>query len=147
VGGKPMYCKINDSPVEEERKLMPRGDGNWPGYNYVYSKLQEAAEFLARDGYTRIGYDHVRIMAAMGSGHEETMKGLMGLAMAYGWCKVGEEKFSVKVTNEILGNSERIMTIKEIKKFNLVAIRLARLALKDSGTHSDGMWTVEKVKH
>lgn len=136
---------VKDSPVDIERKNMPRGNGDWPGYDYVYSKLQDAANHLANGHYTNIGYDHVQIMAAMGSGHEETMKGAMGLAMAYRWCKVGEEKFVVRVINDILGNSENIMTFIQIKKFNLVALRLAKLSLKDGKSHSDGMWTVSLV--
>jgi hypothetical protein len=64
---------------------MPRGDGNWPGYAHVWDKLQEAAHSFT--GYSRLSTDHVDIMAAMGTGHEETMKHYMALAYAYNWAK------------------------------------------------------------
>ena len=75
------------SPVEEMRRTMPRGNGDWHGYSKVYSRLQAAAYHLAADEYTRCGEDHVAIMAAMGSGDEETMKHYAGLALTYGWCQ------------------------------------------------------------
>ena len=75
------------SPVEQMRQQMPRGNADWPGWAHVYGKLQKAAEHLASNEYTRCGEDHVYTMAALGSGHEETMKGHMHLCMAYGWCK------------------------------------------------------------
>lgn len=78
---------MKDSPVEVVRKQMPRGTGQWKGFDHVYGKLQEAAEYLAKGTYTRCNEDHVRVMAAMGSGDEETMKGTLHLCYTYGWAK------------------------------------------------------------
>lgn len=80
-----MKSKLKDSSVEKRRKELPRGDGSWKGYSYVYSKLQDAANYLAQNDHTYLGDDHINIMAAMGSGHEETMKGYMHLAFTYGF--------------------------------------------------------------
>ena len=55
-----------DSPVEARRKEMPKGDGDWPGYDRCYDRLKAAAEHLAGNQYTRLGQDHIDIMAAMG---------------------------------------------------------------------------------
>ena len=53
------------------------------------------------------------------------------------------QKFIVTVTNEILGNSRREMTLDQIKKFNLCAYLLAVKSAKNDGQeYSDGMWTV-----
>jgi hypothetical protein len=56
------------------------------------------------------------------------------------------QKFIVIVTNEILGNSRREMTLDEIRKFNLCAYRLAVKSAKNNGQeYSDGMWTVREA--
>lgn len=52
---------MKDSPVEVLRKTLPKGDGQWAGYDYVYGKLQDAAMYLAKDPYTRCGDDHVSV--------------------------------------------------------------------------------------
>ena len=54
-------------------------------------------------------------------------------------------QFKVKVKNKILGNSERVMSLDEIRNFNVCAYRCA-LAAKEKGTHTIGMWTVEKIE-
>lgn len=51
--------------------------------------------------------------------------------------------FKVIVTNEILGNSERIMSLDEIEKYNIVAYMLAKKVIEDGQEHSSGMWTVK----
>jgi hypothetical protein len=76
---------LQDSPVEARRKEMPKGDGDWPGYYRCYVRLKSAAEHLSRNQYTRLGQDHIDIMAAMSSGHEETMKYYVHKADLYGW--------------------------------------------------------------
>lgn len=76
---------LRDSPVEIRRKEMPKGDGNWTGFDRCYERLQFAAKHLAKNRSTRCGYDHVEIMAAMSSGHEETMKYYVQLAYLYNW--------------------------------------------------------------
>ncbi len=78
---------LKDSPVEEERKLLPQGNGDWPGFEKVYDRLMGACNHLAASPYTRCGDDHVKLMAVLGCGHEETMKYHVGLALTYGWCK------------------------------------------------------------
>ncbi|RLC74280.1 MAG: hypothetical protein DRI61_16965 [Chloroflexi bacterium] len=52
-------------------------------------------------------------------------------------------RMRVTVANEILGNSEHIMTIDKIKKFNKCAYICAKKVQKYGGKHSMGMWTVE----
>lgn len=54
-----------------------------------------------------------------------------------------EQIFEVNITNEILGDSSRKMTMEQISKFNLCALALAKKALKEPGKHfNDGMWSV-----
>jgi hypothetical protein len=74
-----------DSPVEKRRKEMPQGDCSWPGYEHVVLTLQIAASNLARGHYTCLSDDHIDIMAALGTGHEETMKYYVGFARCYKW--------------------------------------------------------------
>jgi len=53
------------------------------------------------------------------------------------------QKFKVIVKNIILGNSERVMTIEEIKKFNVVALSLAeKVQNNPDKAFTSGMWTV-----
>ena len=73
------------SPVEKRRQELPKGDWNWPGADKVYKRLAEAAYSFT--GHTHLGEDHVNIMAALGSGDEETCKYYASLAITYGWCK------------------------------------------------------------
>ena len=76
---------LRDSPVEARRKEMPKGCGDWFGYDRCYDRLKSAAKHLAGNQYTRLGQDHIDIMAAMGSGHEETMKYYVHLAYQNSW--------------------------------------------------------------
>ena len=50
---------LRDSPVEARRKEMPKGDGDWPGYDGCYDRLKAAAEHLAWNQFTRLGQDHI----------------------------------------------------------------------------------------
>ena len=52
------------------------------------------------------------------------------------------KRYVVVVKNEILGNSTHLMTMEEIKNFNLCAYKLAKMAEKDETEHTEGMWTV-----
>lgn len=76
-----------DSPTEKRRKELPQGDGNWPGADVVYKRLQAAAYHLAKGKHTYLGQDHVETMAVLGCGDEETMKHWMHVCLNNGWCK------------------------------------------------------------
>ena len=80
------------SPVEKRQAELPRGNGNWTGSEHVWKKLQEASHYLAKNKQTYLSDDHIECMAAMGSGHEETMKYQLSIAIAYGWIKTKEEE-------------------------------------------------------
>lgn len=75
------------SPVEKRVAELPKGDGQWPGADHVWKKLQEAAHYLARGKHTRLGADHVETMAVLGTGHEETMKYQLSIAYVHGWTR------------------------------------------------------------
>ena len=62
------------SPVEARLKELPRGNGDWPGYAYVWNKLQQACHAMAKTRYVHLSDEHVNAMAILGSGHEELMK-------------------------------------------------------------------------
>jgi hypothetical protein len=57
-----------------------------------------------------------------------------------------DQEFEVIVINQILGNSRRVLTLKEIKAYNLCAYQCALKASKDGGSHTEGMWTVKPFK-
>jgi len=76
---------IQDSPVEQARKVGPCGKGDWPGFDFVYGKLAAAAEKMSRARFVRLGDDHVQTMADLGSGHEERMKARLAWLRTYGW--------------------------------------------------------------
>ena len=65
---------LPDSPVEKRRKELPRGNGDWPGYETVYANIARACEAMARTPYVYLSDEHVNAMAVLGCGHEETMK-------------------------------------------------------------------------
>ncbi len=67
-------CTPVESPVDTVRKTLPKGDGNWPGYDVVCARLQAAAHKIAQERYLYLSDEHVTLMAIMGCGHEETMK-------------------------------------------------------------------------
>ncbi len=54
--------------------------------------------------------------------------------------------FEVIITNEILGNSRRIMSMQELEKFSVCALTCAKAAVKDGKAHSMGMWTVKPAE-
>ena len=74
-----LNCPIQDSPVEATRKSLPRGDGSWPGYDYVYDQLQLAIASMTSGckQHYHMSDIHVMTMAVLGCGHEETMKSQM----------------------------------------------------------------------
>lgn len=82
--------QVLDSPVDYIRKQLPRGDGEWPGYDVVYRRLQRAAYKMADEPYMRPSDEHVRLMAIMGCGHEETMKAEMHRLMGRGYIDAEE---------------------------------------------------------
>lgn len=63
-----------DSPTEQVRKTLPKGDGNWPGFEHVYRNIAAACEKMARTKYIYLSEEHITSMAILGCGHEETMK-------------------------------------------------------------------------
>jgi hypothetical protein len=68
---------VLDTPVDHIRKQLPRGNGDWPGFDAVYDRLQSAAHKMASEKYMHCSDEHVTLMAIMGCGHEETMKAEM----------------------------------------------------------------------
>ena len=75
---------LADSPVEDERKTLPRGSGDWLGYEAVYRNISQACDKMAVSGH-RLTDLHVTSMAILGCGHEETMKLHQILLRTYGW--------------------------------------------------------------
>ena len=76
-----------DSPVEMRRKELPRGDGQWAGFDHVYSLISSACEKMAIGNHTWLSELHIDCMAILGSGHEETMKYHVQWLRMYGWIK------------------------------------------------------------
>lgn len=68
-----MNAAAHISPVEEVRKQLPRGNGNWPGYAHVYNNIARACEHMARNGLL-LTDEHINTMAVLGCGDEKTMK-------------------------------------------------------------------------
>ena len=77
--------QVSDSPVDHIRKQLPRGNGEWPGFDVVYHRLQRAAHEMADEPYIYLSDEHVGLMAIMGCGHEETMKAEMHRLMGRGY--------------------------------------------------------------
>ncbi len=69
-----MNRPAQDSPVEQRRKELPRGRGDWPGYSHVYANLAKGCEVIARNPYLRCSEEHINAMAILGSGDEHLMK-------------------------------------------------------------------------
>jgi len=78
------------SPVDEVRKELPRGDGQWPGYASVYARIAQACELMARTKYVHLSDEHVTAMAVLGCGHEETMKHELGRLRMRGFVEVAK---------------------------------------------------------
>lgn len=77
--------RLEDSPVEKARKDGPRGNGDWPVFDSVYTKISQACEKMAREPYVHLSDIHVETMADLGSGHEERMKYRLSWLRSYGW--------------------------------------------------------------
>ena len=78
---------FGDSPVEVQRKAGPRGNGDWPGFDAVYTKISEAAGNMGRTRHAHLSEEHIDTMADLGSGHEERMKARLVWLHTYGWVK------------------------------------------------------------
>lgn len=76
---------VLDSPVDHIRKQLPRGNGDWPGFDVVYYRLKCAAHKMADEPHMYLSDEHVRLMAIMGCGHEETMKAEMHRLIGRGY--------------------------------------------------------------
>ena len=57
---------VSDSPVDHIRKQLPRGNGDWPGFDVGVLRLKCAAHKMADEPY--MPDEHVRLMAIMGCG-------------------------------------------------------------------------------
>lgn len=73
------------SPVEQARLAGPLGDGNWPGFDSVYTQISTACEKMGRNKQIHLSDDHVETMADLGSGHEERMKWRLHWLRIYNW--------------------------------------------------------------
>jgi hypothetical protein len=74
-----------DTPVDHIRKQLPRGNGQWPGFDVVYGRLQAAAHKMSQERYLRCSDEHVTLMAILGCGHEGTMKAEMHRLIGRGY--------------------------------------------------------------
>jgi hypothetical protein len=63
-----------DSPTERRMKELPRGDGNWLGFNKVWSNIQQGCHAMAKVPYVYLSEEHINAMAVLGCGDETTMK-------------------------------------------------------------------------
>ena len=79
------YAHLKDSPVEKARKAGPLGNGNWAGFDAVYTKISEACRKMALNPDCHLNQNHVDTMADLGSGHEERMKWRLHWLREYGW--------------------------------------------------------------
>lgn len=75
-----------ESPVETIRKELPRGKGDFPGYSRCYTIISAACQRLAESNLY-LSDEHVRAMAILGCGHEETMKAEMMRLMHRGFAR------------------------------------------------------------
>jgi hypothetical protein len=82
---KSFFAIPQDSLVEQARKAGPRGDGNWPGFDHVYTEIYKAAERMSRNKNVHLSEDHIETMGDLGSGHEERMKARLHWLRTYGW--------------------------------------------------------------
>ena len=80
----PKNNTITDSPVEKRRKELPRGNGEWAGFESVYITIARAAEAMG-NSRCRLSELHVSTMAILGCGEEETMKAHLAILRQYGW--------------------------------------------------------------
>lgn len=68
------FKPVQKTRVQEQRELLPRGDGQWAGFSYVYQKINKASEKMGASPRHHLSGDHIKTMAVLGCGHEETMK-------------------------------------------------------------------------
>lgn len=54
--------------------------------------------------------------------------------------------FEVIVKSEIFGNSHRIMSMEQLRTYNVCALACAKEAAIDGKPHTWGMWTVKPIK-
>lgn len=66
-----------ESPVEAELKTLPRDNGDWSGFSYVYDQISKACDVMGKTPHIALSNEHVHAMAVLGCGHEETMKAEM----------------------------------------------------------------------
>jgi len=64
-------------------RALPQGDWNWPGSDLVSRNLQKGAQTLASWAY--LGDLHVKTMAVLGCGNEETCKAHQLILIQYGY--------------------------------------------------------------
>jgi hypothetical protein len=69
---KDILQPLGPSPTDIALRSGPRGNGLWPGFSTVYSRISRGAEYLGRTAH--LSDDHIDTMADLGSGHEERMK-------------------------------------------------------------------------
>lgn len=75
------------SPIEEELSTLPRGNGDWDGWEYVYGKINEACKNFAKSPKTHLCGEHIYSMAVLGCGDEEKMKGHLYRLRLLGYVK------------------------------------------------------------
>ena len=97
---------VLDSPVDHIRKQLPRGNGDWPGFDVVYYRLKCAAHKMANEPYMHLGDEHVRLMAIIGCGHEETMKAEMHRLMGRGYINLPSINNKDHVTGDLWNDAE-----------------------------------------
>lgn len=82
---KPTNYVMPDSPVEQRRKELPRGDCKWAAYDHVYANISKACGKMGLDKHAHLSGLHIEAMAVLGSGHEETMKAMQMRLRDEGW--------------------------------------------------------------
>lgn len=76
---------VSHSPIDIALRVGPRGNGDWPGWDTVYSNIERAAEAMGRSKHAHLSQDHIETMADLGSGHEERMKARQFWLRDNGW--------------------------------------------------------------
>ncbi len=76
---------MKPTPTEQRMSELPHGDGNWPGADVAWARLQRVSQHLASDKNTHLSDDHIHTMAVMGCGHEETTKAWVMYCIDRGW--------------------------------------------------------------
>lgn len=75
-----------DSPTEKLRKQLPQGNCDWAEYDKTQARLSKACQLMAKERYVYLSDLHIKTMAVLGCGHEETMKAHVLLIVdAYGY--------------------------------------------------------------